>query len=131
MCSQIVPRPWEDEAPLPPVEHDTAAWELTSVSQVFEYAGARSFYLAERVAWQFDADMGVIPRVPLDPPPYIAFPYQCSDEDLAVWRGGIAYTDRLMGEDFDYELFAREQLMPSLSMPSTVGQYPALSSFSL
>lgn len=36
-----------------------------------------------------------------------------------------------MGADYDYELFAREQLMPSLSMPSTVGYYSASSFLSL
>lgn len=47
----------------------------------------------------------------MDPPPFILAMLSMTDAEYQLWRNGIPYAERLVG-DLDYEEFSEARLMP-------------------
>lgn len=56
-----------------------------------------------------------MPQVLMDPPPFILAMLSMTDAEYQLWRNGIPYAERLVG-DLDYEEFSEARLMPSFAI---------------
>jgi len=91
-------------------------------SQLLEGAGLRALYLAKRISCQLVGDD--TPQVPMDPPTFILSPLSMPDVEYLLWKGGIAYTKRLLG-DQGYEGFSEGCFMTHFPIRIYILSFPS------
>ena len=95
MPLQIVWGPW---AGIPVADLDLEAATIISseTSQFLEGVGLRVLFLAKRVSCQLVGEDA--PQVPMDPSAFMLAPFLMNDANYQLWRDGIAYAKRLLGD---------------------------------
>ena len=95
MLLQITWSPWIGTPFATDLNLKAAAIIYSRVTQPLEGAGLRVLYLAERVSCQLMGED--MPQVPMDPPLFMLAPLSAMDAKYQLWRNGIPYTKKLLG----------------------------------
>lgn len=64
------------------------------------------------------------PKVPMDPPTFMLYPLFMPDAEYLLWKGGIAYTKRLLG-DQGYDEFSEGCFMPHFPIGVCILSFPS------
>ena len=95
MALQIVWGPWAG-IPVGDLDLEAATIISSETSQFSEGVGLRVLYLAKRVSCQLVGEDA--PQVPMDPSAFMLAPFLMNDANYQLWRDGIAYAKRLLGD---------------------------------